>query len=367
MTLIAAVGIDTYPVIFGDLLVSGPEQLGPAPNNPPVDEIANAFPPGSEGSIPELNQKVVLLGDHCVVAWAGTAASARPVIEALRAIASKAPLSMSIIDTYLSRLDPAMKDEVSLVGWVREDGDFRQFWYRADIAEGAMFGRISAAGSAGTPFVKLAAQISGGAWNDPGRSLTGLHQALSSMLSATSLLLHAELGSQSDLLRYFGTGYEIATFVGDRFAKVGDISFVFWMADVTEGQIALNGPGFILKQDYAGEFLLLQVLKMHPGDAITEPPAVAESRRVIAPFGGPVDAADAASISWPGMAATFTCHVVLVRSQKGTAVFNRIDYSESRTPSSIRFSSNGDRIRFEVSQQFCEELAQSLRAGFAER
>jgi hypothetical protein len=264
MTLIAAAGIDTFPAIFGDLLVSGPEARGPAPTIPPPGQIENVSPVGPASSISDLNQKVVLLGDNCVVAWAGTVAFARVVIRALRAMASKEPLSIAIIEAYLPGIDSAAKDEGSLVGWVRENGDFRQFWYRTDIAHSAMFGRISA-----------------------------------------------------------------------------------------------------LKQDYAGEALLLQVLSIHR-DGTTDPPIVEEARQVILPFASDIDAAEPAGISWPGIAAMFRCHVVLVRSPKGTSVFNRIDYSESRAPTSIQFFSLDEgHTSFQVSQQFCEELAQSLRTGFA--
>ena len=366
MTLIVAVALDTYPVVFGDLLISGPEQPGPAPTIPLVGEVTNVFPAGSDWSILGLNQKVVLLGDNCVIAWAGNIEFARTVIRELRAMASNAPLSLPIIETYLGQLDPTVRDEVSFIGWVRDGELFHQFWYRAAIAKSAMFGQVSAGGSGAIDFVTLAAEISGGAWNAPGRALTGLERAISSMLSATSLLLQAELSSQNNLLHYFGGGYEIATFIGDKFAKVGDIAFVFWMANVTDGQVALSGPWFVIKQDYAGEFLLLHVLRMRPGEINTDPPMVEEDKDVISPFGSTVDAAHATSISWPGMEATFTCHVVLVHLPKSIAVVNRIDYSESRTPKSIRFSFEDSHISFEVNQQFCKELTQSIRAGFAD-
>jgi hypothetical protein len=151
-----------------------------------------------------------------------------------------------------------MKDQVSLVGWVRDEV-FHQFWYRADIAQSALFGRVSAGGGAATEFVMIASQISGGSWNAPGRALAGLERPISSMLSATSLLLRAELSSENNLLQYCGGEYEIATFMGDKFAKVGDIAFVFWMANVTDGEVALSGPWPVLKQDYGDDFLLLHV------------------------------------------------------------------------------------------------------------
>ena len=264
-------------------------------------------------------------------------------------MASNTPLSLPIIESYLAQLDPTLRDEVSFIGWVRDGELFRQFWYRAAVAKSAMFGQVSAGGSAATDFVTLASEISGGTWNAPGRALMGLERAIPSMLSATSLLLQAELSSQSGLLHYFGGGYEIATFIGDQFAKVGDIAFVFWVAQVTDGQVALSGPWFVLKQDYAGESLLLHLLLMRPGEINTDPPIVEEHRQVISPFGGTVDAAHATGISWPGLEATFTCHVALVH-----------------LPMSIRFSLEASHISFEVNPEFSEELTQNIRAGFVD-
>jgi hypothetical protein len=47
-------------------------------------------------------------------------------------------------------------------------------------------------------------------------------------------------------------------------------------------------------------------------------------------------------------------------------VFNRIDYSESRTPRSISLSLEDRHISFVVSRQFADELTQTVHAGFAE-
>src|SRR6266403_4497903 len=96
MTLIAAAGIATYPAVFGDLLISGPERPGSAPDISLAGAVTSVFPPGSDWSILGLSQKVVLLGDHCVIAWAGDVVFARTVIAGLRALASQASLSLSI-------------------------------------------------------------------------------------------------------------------------------------------------------------------------------------------------------------------------------------------------------------------------------
>ena len=363
MTLVAAVALDGYPVIFGDLLVSATGRRSVARDIPSEDSLT-ADNAGSQWPIPDLDQKVVLVSNHCVVAWTGSVASARAMVGELRAMASKAALSISSIETYLAQLGPG-NDEFSLVGWIRDGEVFHQFWYRADIAKSAMFGQISAAGSGASEFVDVASQIAAGPVDARGDAPLGLERAVAAMLSATSLLLRAELSGKSDPLQHFGDGYEIATFIGDRFAKLGDIGFVSWKADIADGQVTLSGPEFILKQDYAGEYLLLHALRMRPGGAAGAPSVIEEAKRVISPLVDTIDVERAAGIAWPGMEATFTCHVVFVRSPKGFDVVNQIEYSESRMPGSIRFSLDDGRTPFGVSQQFCEALMKSIHAGFA--
>ena len=366
MTLIATAGVDTYPAIFGVVPVADRERPesetgGPIAGEPPIGAIAE-----SNGLVPQSSQKIVLLGDNCVIAWTGNVDVAREVIGDLQAIASKALLSMPIVDACFSKLGPKAKDEVSFVGWVKEGEVFHQFWYRADIAQGPMFGRISAAGSGATDFVKQAAQIAGGSLDVIGGAPASLVRAVSSMLSATSLLTQAQLSSQADSRLAFREGYEIATYVGDKFAKIGDIAWVFWTADIEEGQIELGGPRLVLKQDYAGESLLLRVLRIQRDGVSSDPPLVEETKQVISPFGPAVDEALSNDISWPSLEAAFTCHVVVVRAATARAVVNRIEFSPTRAPSSISFGSDDGRAGFQAGEAFRDELRETIRAGLAD-
>jgi len=361
MSFIAALGVDAFPAVFGTLPAPAV-----SPDASPSIATVSGLGKASPAAVVTTSQKLALLGGNCVIAWEGNAAVAHSVIAELRGFASKASLSMPIIDACFSQLDAAVKEEVSFVGWVKEGELFRQFWYRADVAQGEMFGQMSAAGSGATDFVKGASQISGGILNVIGGLPAGLTRAVSSMLSASSLMARAELAAQGNVTNPFHGAYEIATYVGDRFAKLDDLTWVFWTAGITGGQIALDGPRAILKQDYAGDSLLMRVLQIQGGDGATDPPMVQETRQVILPFGQQADFPDAGAISWPAPEASFTCHVVLVRSPQGATMVNRIEFSPSRTPRSIRFSSSDGHTRFDVAEEFREELVQSARDAFVD-
>lgn len=358
MTLVAAGGFHTFPAIFGDVPVVGAERPQWGTERPLVRDGPGA--PDHSSETP--NQRVVLLGDNCVIAWAGNVAIAQAIVAELRALASKGPLSVAGITGHLSQLDAAVKENVSFVGWLKEAGVFHQFWHRADIAKSAMFGQISAAGTGATGFVTLAARVSATTWNVIGGAPEGLERAVSWMLSGTSLLYQAELASQDGESRHLGGGYEIATFAGDRFAKLGDISYVFWTADLLEGRVTLKGPELVLKHDYAGESLLLQVLRMRRGEGDADPASIGRTRHLIPAFGIVPDPGELTGLSWPAMAATLTCHVIFVRTKGDVSVMNRVEYSESRSPDSIRFIEGGDGVDMQVSKPFCDELTASIES-----
>src|SRR5450755_1224506 len=189
MTLIAAVYMNRNPAVLGDLIISGPELPGRTARIPAVGDATNVFPAGSEYAILGLKQKVVLLADNCVVAWAGTEIVARMTIRQLRVIASQTSLTSAAIGHYLSKLDPIDQRQVTFVGWVHEGDHFEQFWFDASIGESALFGRIAAGGSGADAFIGLASQISANMPTDQTPTMTGLDRIVVSLLSAMGLLL----------------------------------------------------------------------------------------------------------------------------------------------------------------------------------
>ena len=366
MTLIAAVNMNRNPAVFGDLIISGPEQPGRTAHIPAVGDATNVLPAGSEYAILGLKQKVILLADNCAVGWSGTEIVARMIVRELRAIASQAPLTSATIGHYLSKLDPIDQRQVTFVGWVHEGDHFEQFWFDASIGESALFGRIAAGGSGADAFIGLASQISASMPTDQAPTMTGLDRIVVPLVSAMGLLLRAELASQSTLLHLFGGGYEIATFVGNKFEKIGDILFFFWSAVVSDTQaVELHAPALIIKQDYVGETLLLHTLRLIPGNvAIGPPAAMIEDKHVIGPFGVKLTDAEARTVPWPGMEAKYICHVVFVRSPDNLGVLTRINYSPSRKSKDIRFSVADGNMSFEASGEFFDSLTQSVRAEY---
>jgi len=76
MTAVARFSIRDYPLLIGDLLLSGQELPGFSPVLPTVKDLSMHFPPGSDPVPRALSQKIVVVADNLVVA--GQASTARP-------------------------------------------------------------------------------------------------------------------------------------------------------------------------------------------------------------------------------------------------------------------------------------------------
>jgi len=101
MTLIAAFSCEGVPIILGDVVVSGPERTGATVGVPTVDELTNVFPAGSSYSITGTCQKVAVLSDDLVVAWAGNVIAAKTLIEELRARLRAGRMTLDSLNAFL--------------------------------------------------------------------------------------------------------------------------------------------------------------------------------------------------------------------------------------------------------------------------
>ena len=83
MTVIAGFAVEGLPILMGDLLVSGPESPGRSVNIPSIGDARIVFPEGS-GFIPTgVRQKVNLISNNLVIAWANNRLAAQTIIKDL--------------------------------------------------------------------------------------------------------------------------------------------------------------------------------------------------------------------------------------------------------------------------------------------
>lgn len=131
MTVIAAFEVQDSPLLFGDLLITGPTTGRNKAAVPAQGEVQDFF--GESGwSISGLGQKVCLLSDSFAIAWAGSWLGARVAIAELRRRAESGPVSANDAREYLASEPDLKRHPAAFIGLTHFDGRVQKFHFDAD-------------------------------------------------------------------------------------------------------------------------------------------------------------------------------------------------------------------------------------------
>lgn len=286
MTVVATFAISGFPVVFGDLLITGPTPThDPAVSVPAVGRVEDFF--GDSGwSITALQQKVTIIGASCALAWSGSWLGAKTAMAGLAEISKTEPLTCDSILRFFQLSLDLQQHPASFVGIVAEDKGIRQFHYGAKKFVSDSIGNVYFCGSGGdalpqfSEFFKSVDENVTGAINSAVRSIAGA-------ISLGGILLQTELyggESATTLLNMFGGGYEVGFFADGRMQKLDDLTYAFWMADISKNGTRLLPPQLLVKQKYVGEHLLVRGVKVEVDEKVLR--MVDDQRHIIRPMVG---------------------------------------------------------------------------------
>lgn len=368
MTIISAFNLGVCPVVIGDLLLSGHERLGEELEIPIGGSIHDTFPVGSGWSVVGLRQKIAIVAPNCIIAWAGSYIGAKIVIRELQSLFFSGTPSYGDLRDYFEGLRPDIANlGVHFVGWINDREGLRRFNYDASLIERSPYlGEFAAAGSGARAFAEIAKRLPLDIICDA-KGLTALERAVATSLMATGLMLQGELITQENLFNFFGGGYEIGALTDDCFSKIGDITYVFWFAVVSGGEVHLSAPQVAIKQDYVDDILLIRAIRTLQPVPESNQSRVSESLHVVLPVYRDVQNAELRSIVAPAMNSKFTCHIIFSQDGENRGSMTRIEHRANRLPESIRFESSAGHVLFSVNQGFVDDLKKSLAEGLAGR
>lgn len=371
MTAIAAFSVDSCPVVFGDLLVTGETETTPQVGVPAVGDVHDFFD-GSGWSILGLQQKVVLISERCMLAWSGSWLGARVAIADLRSIAATTSLTSEGIRAFLAAHSDVARHGTSFVGWVHEEesGRFGQFRHQAEVINAGTLGRMSLQGS-GTDAIKELVDLWKGIQGRTDGEVNSAVRAIATAFSMSSMLLRAELhgGFAAPTLRsMFGGGYEVAAFFNGRFRKAGNLTLLIWSAKVTPTGVQLSLPQLIVKQTYMDDVLLLRSARIST-EGGGPPKLIDEQRHVILPMYASetrVSHQDLISITFDS---PLLCHCFMVQgeSESDIMVYTKVQQTGPESVPSIKFQDTDGQLNLSVNDMFIRDIAQSLQAGMAAR
>ncbi len=257
--MVARLAIRDYPTLIGDLLLSGLDRPGFAPALPTVKDVAARFPPGSNPVPRATGQKIAMVTDQLVVGWSGRLGTARDVICELRRKSAITPFTMASLDQHFDSLSQAIwKDGFGLLGFIRDTNGIAQFQRNAKEVKTTLFGNVGLLGSGRADVERFLTGLK----QLPDamvREMNELEQSLGFALHLTGTFLSLEKLTAESISKCYGAGYEIASLMGDRFEKMGDVTYIFWKAMAHDGQPRLDKqPMRIFRYAYIGDMLVIR-------------------------------------------------------------------------------------------------------------
>ncbi len=278
-------------MLFGDLLVSSSRPPGIEISLPAIGTIAAAADSRREYHPVGLRQKVCVISDRLMIAWAGTQFVAQSVIKGLRERFISAPVTWTSLDEFFREYGVYELKDVQFIGLYRDNGSVTSFGIHTHNFSDPVLGQCHVGGSGAGKL--LAAMDSPSAQRHIEGAVRDVDTAVTSALTfATEFLVEELLAGLQET--HFGGGFEIGALTQNGAEKVGDVLNLFWTYDSTQGKNPLLMP-VMIKWDYIGEDLIVQRLRQerngqgvyelpeHVISVITAPDREPGSRRPIPP------------------------------------------------------------------------------------
>ena len=373
MTLVASFDVKNWPVLVGDIMLSGRAHgRKTKPFNIPTHANVNArLPPASERIVSGLVQKVTILSPHLALAWSGDRFCACIVF---RDILQRNQLPTfrdvaSVLDDW--RGEAGMNLYVTGICLEEAQGEARpiiRFAWDSDIGwEGHKhvfpeYGDCYAGGTGADAFLSL---LGNNAVARLPTQTPALESAICLSLIHLGKLAGDQMRSGAGIDRLFGGAFEIATLRADQLQKIGDVAYHFWEArSAPNAQVTIT-PHASLKIEYFEDYLVIRKLEFggEVADAIG-----ADEVYVIRPVHRSVDDAEkarlVASVPRPSMNARFSVfYVHLPEKQASHDTYVSVHKSGSPGESRmIAFEEGGVDVQIQIHREVFQRVQQALTA-----
>jgi hypothetical protein len=363
MTLIASFAIQSFPVVFGDLLLTGP--TGAATRivtTPAQGEVQDFF--GSSGwGVSGLTQKVNLVNDRCIVAWSGSWLGARVAISELRALARKEPLTVDKVLQYLKSEPDLTQHPASFVGLIHDQEGLHKFHAYADERNFSHLGNVFLSGS-GSPAISEFDELMASSESRSSGAVNPAATAVSSGLILGGILLQSELrgGDAAATIRnMFGGGYEIAFFSDGRVQKLSEITYVIWDAERAATETKISHPLLVVKQQYAGDYLMIRSVRIASSADDPVPRVLDEQRHAIAPMFEGARRPTIAELKSISLQSKLLCHCIAARrGETIIGIYTLVQQFGPDSEPSLKIEDHEGQISFSVREDAAARIAAAV-------
>jgi hypothetical protein len=363
MTVIASFSIQGFPVLVGDLLLSGDEDLNKTIQIPTLGEITKVFPKGS-GYVPcGLKQKIAIVNDNIALAWAGTRLSAQIIIsDLIKKARKKKYWTLDDLSYFFSNYNKEHGEKVCIVGFSNDGKGIFSFGYGINCInyESGHYGLVRLAGTGAADFKNYL-----DSFDIPPQLNTAnpLEKAVGKTLVISTYMKGLESVSGNNLLQYYGGGFEILSYVRKKFKKIDDITYLVWNGrQVTNSSWELGLPRIAIKYSYSDDILLLRKEEFipHSKDQVKR---ANKAIYVVAPIYRDINNNELKNIRLESFNSKFIGSFINLLCLDGSnSILSRVNYS-GQHENPIRFrNEENENIFMDIKHEFIESIFKGMHA-----
>lgn len=269
MTMIAINSNHDIPIIISDLLITGdlkPERfILPSTGSDILEHVDNeaTFYPR------RLSQKVYILRENLVIAFAGSEADIKKFLFDIRLFCSYHDnLTLDQLNTWLQEYefenDNSISYAILFADKVAGETTMYQILYgNWNSTSSKIFETTSATGSGAADFLAEASRDQG---YTTALSPGNVGYALQSNIILLAKLLAQERFNLSNIEKHWGGGFEITYFDRNKFSKLDEFVYLIFQArQESDNSLTLPIPALLMHYKYVGELLLITVIDVHKG------------------------------------------------------------------------------------------------------
>lgn len=365
MTVVARFAIKGYPMLMGDLLLSIKDPSASPVPIPTVEDLSKVFPAGSICVPSGLCQKIIVLSDTFALGWAGNLGVARDIITEVWQKNAESHFTRKTLQEHFDALDESVWENFGLVGFLEDDAGMMSFSCdNTTKFRTPLLGEVALLGS-GTAGVRKVLEGIPSLPVGMGRTPNTLELSVSFGLQISGVLLNFEIATLDTLNDLYGGGYEIATILNQKLAKVDDITYLFWQASVdAKGGVRISRlPLKACRYSYHNDILLIRSAKFEDKENIR---AFEQRLFVVSPVYRDPDLKELQKITSPSFNARYLCNYFLIpKSQKEAAIFGMVTFKErAEDEKLIKFEETATDVYAWVEKQFIMDVAKEIAKNY---
>ena len=255
MTIIMGYTVGIVPIVMGDILVTREGAFDSAFNRLAFGRMDDKAP----AHVTMLRQKVNIINDNVILAWAGDFFQARAAFRHITETLERRPEAADDIRAVIAAIPEAERDDLSLIGFIRNPASTKFFFEGIKRIDVQALQNAVVAGSGMGYVGQLIGELEYS--YRTGRNVD-MPDPIKAVLYAMEIAAKAagmEHASGENLVDCWGGAIEVASFEQERAKKLSDALYLFWDFHTEAGGRLELVPKFV-KVEYHNDLLVIFLL-----------------------------------------------------------------------------------------------------------